>query len=148
MRRQLFRRDGERLGHTRGSCEKLPSEEASYIEKEYSAAIKSSAGTRIYDIEHRPFFPAWNLHNAFDDARATLKLSRPALRLKTKLLVASRIPLRMAHAKIAWDKFYDADSGNLLKPEQIRRSAETSEYMIGAPGLYLGCLANFIPDAH
>ena len=68
------------------------------------------AGQRIYAIEHRPLFPAWNLHNAFDDARQTLKLSRPAaLSLRTKLEMASRIPLRMAHAKIAWDKFNESE---------------------------------------
>jgi hypothetical protein len=36
----------------------VPPEEASYIDKEYSAAIQSKAGQRIYAIEHRPLFPA------------------------------------------------------------------------------------------
>jgi hypothetical protein len=55
----------------------VPPEEASYIEKEYGAAIASGTGKRIYDIEHRLFFAAWNLHNAFNDARENVKLSRP-----------------------------------------------------------------------
>src|SRR5712692_6956156 len=64
----------------------VPPEESSYIEKEYSAAVKSGAGKRIYDIEHRSLFPAWTLHNAFDDAREQLKLTRPAaLTLKFKI---------------------------------------------------------------
>jgi hypothetical protein len=127
----------------------VPPEEASYIDKEYSAAVQSKAGQRIYAIEHRPLFLAWNLHNAFDDARETLKLSRPAaLTLKTKLEMASRIPLRMAHANMAWDKFSDSDSANVLTLDQIGHGAEKSEYLIGAPGLYIWCLANLIQEPH
>lgn len=78
----------------------VPLEEAIYIEKEYPAAIQSGTGKRMYDIEHRPVFPARNLHNAFNDAREQLKLSQPKnLDLKFKILMASRIPYRMANAK-------------------------------------------------
>jgi hypothetical protein len=122
-------------------------EESSYIEKEYSAAITAGAGKRIYDIEHRPLFPAWNLHNAFDDAREQLKLSRPAaLTLKFKIQMASRIPYRMANAKVAWEKFDNADGGEILTLQQTRLDAEKSEHLIGAPGLYIWCLASFIQD--
>jgi hypothetical protein len=125
----------------------VPAEEASYIDKEYAAAIKSGAGKRIYDIENRPRFPAWNLHIAFDDAREALKAPRPTvLDLKFKIQMASRIAYRMANAKIAWDKFADADDGKILTLPQIRMGAEKSEHMIGAPGLYLWCLANFIQE--
>jgi hypothetical protein len=123
----------------------VPPEEASYIEKEYPAAIASGAGKRIYDVEHRPFFPAWNLHNAFNDAREQLKLSRPiGSDVKFTIQMASRVPYRMANAKIAWDKFDSADGGKILTLQQVRLGAEKSEHMIGAPGLYIGCLANFI----
>lgn len=123
----------------------VPPEEVSYIEKEYPAAIASGAGKRIYDVEHRPFFPAWNLHNAFNDAREQLKLSRPiGSDVKFTIQMAARVPYRMANAKIAWDKFDSADGGKILTLQQVRLGAEKSEHMIGAPGLYIGCLANFI----
>jgi hypothetical protein len=75
----------------------VPPEEANYLEKEYSAAIQSGAGRRIYAVENRRRFAAWNLHNAFDDARAQLKLPRPAaLGLKMKIQMASlNIPYSM-----------------------------------------------------
>jgi hypothetical protein len=47
----------------------VPPEEANYLEKEYSAAILSEPGKRVYQIEHRTLFAAWNLHNAFNDVR-------------------------------------------------------------------------------
>jgi hypothetical protein len=123
----------------------VPPDEASYLEKEYSAAIKSGAGKRIYDTEHRLLFPAWNLHNAFTDAREALKLSQPInLDLKIKMQMASRIPYRMANAKIAWNEFEHADNGRILTLQQIRLGAEKSEHTIGAPGLYIACLAGFI----
>jgi hypothetical protein len=126
----------------------VPPEEASYIEKEYSAATASGAGKRIDDIEHRLFFPAWNLHNSFNDAREQLKLSRPiGSDVKFTIQMASRIPYRMANAKIAWDKFDSADGGKILTLQQIRLGAEKSEHMIGAAGLYIGCLASFIQDS-
>jgi hypothetical protein len=39
----------------------------------------------------------------------------------------------MADAKIARDKFQDADDGKLLTPHQIFLGAEKSEEMIGTP---------------
>jgi hypothetical protein len=57
----------------------VPPEEASYLEKEYAAAITSGVGTRIYAIEHRPLFPAWNVHNEFHSARDTLLTNRPTV---------------------------------------------------------------------
>jgi hypothetical protein len=123
----------------------IPPEEASYIDKEYSAAVKAGAGKRIYYIEHRPFFPAWYLRNAFNDAREQLKLSRPdGLDLKFKMLMASRIPYRMANAKISWDRFDNSEYGRALTLQQIERAAGMSERLIGTPGLYIGCLAGFI----
>jgi hypothetical protein len=65
--------------------------------------------------------------------------------LKFKMEMASRIPFRMANAKIAWDKFDDADNGKILTPEQIRIGPEKSELLIGTPGLYIWCLAHLIP---
>ena len=127
-----------------------PPEEASYIDKEYSAAIASGAGQRIYNVEHRPFFPAWNLHNAFNDAREWLKSnSRPigVVDLKFRIQMASLIPNRMANAKIAWDLFDNADNGKILTLQQIRLGAEKSQGFLGTPGLYIWCLANFIHDA-
>jgi hypothetical protein len=80
----------------------VPPEEASYLEKEYSAAIQSLSGQRIYGVEQRSFFAAWNLHNAFDEAREQLKLSRPSvsvLHLKMKIQMASLIPWPMTKSK-------------------------------------------------
>jgi hypothetical protein len=128
----------------------VPSDEASYLEKEYSAAINVKAVIRIAAVEQRPFFPAWNLHNAFDSAREELKLSQQIngdKNLKLKIEMASYIPYRMANAKIAWDKFGDADNGKILTLQQIGRGAEKSGLLIGTPGLYIWCLASFIPEA-
>ncbi len=127
----------------------MPPDEASYLEKEYSAAINMKASMRIHAVEQRPFFPAWNLHNAFDAAREQLKESQgvnAASNLKLKIEMASLIPYTMKDAKIAWDKFDDADNGKTLTLEQIRQSAEVSERMIGVPGFYIWCLASFIQD--
>jgi hypothetical protein len=132
----------------------VPPEEASYLEKENSAATQTLAGKRIYDVEHRPLYPAWHLHNEFHWAREELKTNQPlaALRdlksnLKFAIVMAARIPHPMANAKIAWNEFEHADNGRILTLEQVRLGAEKSEYLIGAPGLYIMCLANFIQDA-
>jgi len=133
----------------------VPPEEASYLEKEDSAAIQTRAGKRIYGVEHRPLYPAWHLHNEFHWAREELKTSQPlpALtdvnksNLKFTIEIASRIPHAMASAKIAWDAFDNADNGQILTLQQVRLGAEKSEYLLGAPGLYIWCLASFLPDA-
>jgi hypothetical protein len=125
-------------------------EEASYLEKEDAAAIQTHAGKRIYDVEHRPLYPAWHLHNEFYSARQELKTSQPALSytdLKFAIEIASRIPHVMGNAKIAWDAFGNADNGRILTLQQVRLGAEKSEYLLGAPGLYIWCLASFLPDA-
>jgi hypothetical protein len=98
-----------------------PPEEESYLKKEYSAAIISRSGSRIYDIEHLPRFPAWNVHNTFHSARNQLAGNRPIVGSspKFRILLAAPIPHSMADAKIAWDKFQDADDGKLLTPQQI-----------------------------
>jgi hypothetical protein len=128
----------------------VPPDEASYLEKEYSTAVDVMASVRIYAVEHRPLFPAWNLHNAFHIAREELKLHEPIPadhNLKFEIEMASRIPWRMADAKIAWDKFDEADDGKILTPRQIGLGAEKSEELIGTPGTYIWCLASFIPEA-
>lgn len=132
----------------------VPPEEASYLEKEDSAAIQSLAGKRIYDVEHRPLYAAWHLHNEFHWAREELKgnqtlLALPDLRsnLKFTIEMASHLPHPMANAKIAWDAFDNADKGWSLTLEQVRFGAEKSEYLLGAPGLYIWCLASFLPEA-
>lgn len=132
----------------------VPPDEASYIGKEYSAAIEASlavtddqgkAGIRIYKVEHRPFFPAWNLHNAFDDARQELKLSQQSIHtdLIFQIKMASRIPYKMANAKITWNEFENADENgeHILAPKQVGLGSEISEGLIGTPGLYIWCLA-------
>ena len=119
-------------------------DEATFLEKEYSTAIRLGSGKRIYDVENRATFLARNLHNAFKDARENVKLSQPAaLTLKMKIQMAARIPYRMANAKIAWDRFSDDDNGKILTLQQVRLGAGKSEHMIGAPGLYILCLATF-----
>jgi hypothetical protein len=130
----------------------VPPEETSYLEKEDAAAIQSRAGKRIYDVEHRPLYAAWHLLNEFHWAREELKGNQrlaalPDLKsnLKFTIEIASRIPHPMANAKIAWDAFLDADNGRFLTLEQVRLGAEKSEYLLGAPGLYIWCLASFLP---
>lgn len=132
----------------------VPPDEASYLEKEDAAAIQSGAGKRIFDVEHRRLYPAWHLHNEFHWAREALKTNQPLAalpdlksNLKFTIVMASHIPRLMAYAKIAWDEFDNADHGQILTLEQVRLGAEKSEYLIGAPGLYIMCLANFIQDA-
>ena len=132
----------------------VPPEEASYLEKEDAVAIQSLAGKRIYAIEHRPLYPAWHLHNEFHWAREELKCNQrlaalPDLKpnLKFTIEMASRLPHPMANAKIAWDVFDNADNGQSLTLEQVRLGAKKSEYLLGAPGLYIWCLARFLPDA-
>jgi hypothetical protein len=132
----------------------VPPEEASYLEKENSTAIQSLAGKRIYDVEHRPLYAAWHLHNEFHWAREELKgnqtlLALPDLKsnLKFTIEMASRLPHPMANAKIAWNAFDNADKGGSLTLEQVRFGAEKSEYLLGAPGLYIWCLASFLPEA-
>jgi hypothetical protein len=66
--------------------------------------------------------------------------------LKITIVMAARIAHPMASAKIAWDAFDNADNGQILTLEQVRLGAEKSEYLIGAPGLYIMCLGNFIQD--
>jgi hypothetical protein len=128
----------------------VPPEEASYLGKEDSAAIQTHSGKRIYDVERRPLYPAWQLHNEFYAARQELKTSQTALShidLKFAIENASRIPHVMGNAKIAWNAFYNADNGRDLTLQQVRLGAEKSEYLLGAPGLYIWCLASFLPDA-
>jgi hypothetical protein len=132
----------------------VPPEEASYLEKEDSAAIQSLSGKRIYDVERRPLYAAWHLHNEFHWAREELKgdqrlAALPDLKssLKFTIEMASRLPHPMANAKIAWDAFDNADKGRSLTLEQVRLGAEKSEYLLGAPGLYIWCLASFLPEA-
>jgi hypothetical protein len=70
-----------------------------------------------------------------------LKTSQPALSytdLKFAIEIASRIPHVMGNAKIAWDAFSNADNGRILALQQVRLGAEKSEYLLGAPGLYIG----------
>jgi hypothetical protein len=62
--------------------------------------------------------------------------------------MAAVIPHRMADAKVAWDKFQDSGNGNLLTLQQHFLGAYKSEEMIGAPGLYIWCLADLIPETH
>jgi hypothetical protein len=61
--------------------------------------------------------------------------------------MAALIPYRMANAKIAWEKFENADAGRILTLQQLGPAVYKSEYLIGASGLYIGCLASFIQDA-
>jgi hypothetical protein len=131
----------------------VPPEEESYLEKEDSAAVRSLSGNRIYDVEHRPLYPAWHLHNEFHWAREELKGNQrlaalPDLtsNLKFTIKMASRLPHPMANAKIAWDLYDNAAKERSLTLEQVRLGAEKSEYLLGAPGLYISCLANFLPE--
>jgi hypothetical protein len=131
----------------------VPPDEASYLEKEDAAAIQSGSGKRIFDVVHRRLYPAWHLHNQFHFAREALKSNQtlaalPDLKsnLRFTIIMASRIPRLMANAKIAWDEFDNADYGQILTLKQVRLGAEKSEYLIGAPGLYIGCLANLITE--
>jgi hypothetical protein len=132
----------------------VPPDEANYFEKEHASAIQSGSGKRIFDVEHHRLYQAWHLHNEFYWARQELKGSQtlaalPDLKsnLKFTIVAATRIPHPMANAKIAWDEFDNADRGQILTLEQVRLGAEKSEYLIGAPDLYIMCLANFIQDA-
>jgi hypothetical protein len=131
----------------------VPPDEASYLEKEDAAAIQSGAGQRIFAVEHSRWYPAWHLHNEFRWAREAAKSSQtlaalPDLKsnLKITIVIASHIPRLMAYAKIAWDEFDNADHGQLLTLQQVGLGAEKSEYLIGYPGVYIMCLANFIQD--
>jgi hypothetical protein len=130
----------------------VPPEEASYLEKEDSGAIQSLSRKRIYDVEHRPLYAAWHLHNQFHWAREELKGNQrlaalPDLKanLKFTIKMAARLPHPMANAKIAWDAFDKADKGRSLTLEQVQRGAEKSEYLLRASGLYIWCFANFAP---
>src|SRR6516165_2561016 len=51
----------------------VPPDEASYLEKKDAAAITSGAGKRIFDVQHRPLYPAWHLRNEFYSTRQELK---------------------------------------------------------------------------
>jgi hypothetical protein len=82
---------GEALNTLEALVPNVPPAEASYLEKEYPAAINSGSGKRIYDTERRPFFPAWNLHNAFKEAQEFLKISN-IVNLKLKISLAAHIP--------------------------------------------------------
>jgi hypothetical protein len=131
----------------------VPPDQANYLEKEDSAATQTLSGKRIYDVQHRPLYPMWHLHNEIYWAREELKSSQrlaalPDLKsnLKITIVMAARIAHPMASAKIAWDAFDNADNGQILTLEQVRLGAEKSEYLIGAPGLYIMCLGNFIQD--
>jgi hypothetical protein len=126
----------------------VPPDEASYLEKEYTAAFQVLSRKRISDVEHRRLYPAWHLHIVFDGARKTLKNNQGVVAhadLKVTIITASFMPHRMADAKIAWDEFNNAD--NDLTLEQVRLGAEKSVGLIAFPGLYIACLAGFIQDA-
>ena len=132
----------------------VPPDEASYLDKEYSAAISEMAVMRISAVEHRPLFPAWDLRNQFQSAREALKTNQPLAtlpdlksNLKFTIEMAAHIFHPMANAKIAWDAFNDADNGRSLTLQQVRVGAEKSEYLIAMPGLYISCLASFLPEA-
>jgi hypothetical protein len=132
----------------------VPPDEAAYPAKEDAAAIQSGAGKRIFDVEHRRLYPAWHLHNEFYWAHQALKTNQPLAalpdlksNLKFTIIMAARLPRLMADAKIAWDEFDSADDGQILTLQQVGRGAEKSQYLLGAPGLYIMCLANFIQDA-
>ena len=75
---------------------------------------------------------------ALPDLKSTLKFT---------ISMAARLPHLMAEAKIAWDEFDNADNGQMLTLKQVGLGAEKSQYLLGAPGLYIMCLASFIQDA-
>lgn len=98
-------------------------------------------------------YAAWHLYNEFYWARQEVKNNQPLTalpdlksNLKFAIGMAAHIPHPMANAKIAWDEFYNADRAQILTFQQVRLGAEKSEYLIGAPALYIMCLANFIQD--
>jgi hypothetical protein len=132
----------------------VPPDEASYLEKEIAAAIQSRSEKRISDVQRRRLYPAWHLHNEFDLARHVLKDNQtlaalPGIKsnLKFTIQMAAHTPDAMANAKIAWDEFDKSDHGQTLTLEQVRLGAYKSQRLLGVPGLYIMCLANFIQDA-
>ena len=130
----------------------VPPDEASYLEKEYFAALEVKSSKRIYDVQRRPLYYAWILHGSFDNARRQINIAQQTLGhppgqlvdLKFAMQIASLIPYDMANAKVAWIDFDNADNGKVLTLEQIRQGARLSQLMIGEPGQYIWCLAQFI----
>jgi len=128
----------------------VPPDEAAYLDKEDSAAVKAKSNKRIYDVEHRPYYAAWNFHNVAEDARGEIERQSviPTLHdLKFAIEMASGIPYRMTEARIAWNDFDNADNGHVLTPKQIGEGAMRSGVMSGLPGQYIWCLASFIDES-
>ena len=128
----------------------VPPDEAAYLDKEDSAAVKAKSNKRIYDVEHRPYYAAWNFHNVAEDARGEIERQSviPTLHdLKFAIEMASGIPYRMTEAIIAWNDFDNADNGHVLTPKQIGEGAMRSGVMSGLPGQYIWSLASFIDES-
>ena len=129
----------------------VPPDEAAYLDKEDLAAVKAKSNERIYEVEHRPYYTAWQFHNVVEDARGEIERQSaiPALHdLKFAIEMASRIPLRMTEARIAWNDFDNADNGHVLTAKQIGEGAMRSGVMSGLPGEYIWCLASFIDNSN
>ena len=127
----------------------VPHDEASYLEKEYDAALKAKSDKRIFDLEHRPYYWAWNFHDEFYNLRLDIDLSQQSILandIEFAIKIASKIPYRMTNAQVAWNNFDRADNGKVLSDNQIQQGAYRSTAMAALPGKYIWCLANFIGD--
>ena len=128
----------------------VPPDEAVYLDKEDSAAIKAESNKRIFDVEHRPYFTAWELHNSFDIARTEIELNEeglvPKQDPKFAIQMASRIPYHVTEVRIVWNNFDNADKGKILTNSQVVEGIRHSIKISGLPGDYIYCLASFIPE--
>jgi hypothetical protein len=123
----------------------VPPDEAAYLDKEDSAAVKAKSNERIYEVEHRPYYTAWNFHNVAEDARGEIERQSESATLddlKFKIEMASRLPYRMTEARIAWIDFAWIDFDNAdLTLKQSGEGGMRSVLISELPGQYIWCLA-------
>lgn len=131
----------------------VPPDEASYLSNEYHAIFSSrlpekTASARYALLTSRPYFRAWQLRDAIDTARRSLRNvdDLPSgSTIKDKLKAASMTPYHLSEAKMAWGDYITADNGKTLTSKQIADGT----FMLGGTltrvQQYIWCWADKLP---
>jgi hypothetical protein len=129
----------------------VPPEEKKYLEKEYSAASNAGPPERFGKLTQRPMYYAWQMHDAFANARFTLEENQkinPIVGVRGRIFAAHDLPMALANARSAWEDVitHSTLDNPIVTFDQVREGTEGMTYLSGMPGLYYDCLADWINE--
>jgi hypothetical protein len=127
----------------------VPPDEEAYLAKEYADASRANSGARLFAVEKRPYYTAWQFHDAVANALNQIDINNgvdPQQNLKLAGQMASRIPIKISELREEWNDFAAHTDNRELTLEQVGEGAKLSYKLSDALGHYIWCLGSFNPE--